>query len=60
MVEYFLKTRDGMVISKTRTSSPDKIATEAMWYQNRGYDVIVVMEREVPLGQLHLVDNGDR
>jgi len=54
MVTYFLKTRDGMVLEKTRTSSPQKISDEAMWYQNRGYDVVVMMEREVPLGQLQL------
>jgi len=56
MVTYFLKTRDGMVLPKTRTSDPIKIAQEEMWYQNRGYDVVIMMEREVQLGQLRLTD----
>ena len=54
MVTYFLKTKDGLVLSNTRTTDQKKIADEVMWYQNRGYDVVVMMEREVPLGQLRL------
>jgi hypothetical protein len=59
MVTYFLKTLSGLVLPKTRTTSPQKISEEAMWYQNRGYEVVVMMEREVPLGQLRLTLDSD-
>ena len=53
---YYLKTRDGTILTHTITDSLKKIGEEQMWYSNRGYSVVVVMEREIQLGNQSVLD----